>query len=106
MSGRGKVFIVDDDELIVSMLFRSLKNEGLEVRAETKTRGIIDKITSWSPDIVLLDITLPERSGIDILQELKSKKISAQVVMLTADDTAETAVKAMKHAIVIQHARF
>ncbi len=96
MSGRGKVFVIDDDELIVSMLFRSLKNEGLEVRAETKTRGIIDKITSWSPDIVLLDITLPERSGIDILQELKSKKISTQVVMLTADDTAETAVKAMK----------
>ncbi|MDO9028185.1 MAG: sigma-54 dependent transcriptional regulator, partial [Candidatus Roizmanbacteria bacterium] len=45
---------------------------------------------------LLLDIRLPEQSGIDILQELKEKGINTQVVMLTADDTIETAVKAMK----------
>jgi DNA-binding NtrC family response regulator len=96
MSARGKVFLVDDDELIVSMLFRSLKNEGYEVRAETSALDIINKIKSWSPDAVLLDVSLPERNGIDILEELKTSGIDTQVVMLTADDTAETAVKAMK----------
>ena len=45
---------------------------------------------------MLLDIDLPGRSGLDILEEIKSRKIDTEVVMLTADDTAETAIKAMK----------
>ncbi len=96
MRSKDRVFIVDDDELIVSMLSRVLKKEGYEVYSETKTDDIVNKIKSWFPDIVLLDITLPEQSGVDILQDLKNKGINTQVVMLTADDTAETAVKAMK----------
>ncbi len=96
MSHRGRVFILDDDELIVSMLSRALKSEGYEVRTETNAHDVIDKIESWPPDIVLLDIKLPDRDGMDILREFTTKKIDSQVVMLTADDTAETAVKAMK----------
>ncbi|MGO9612703.1 MAG: response regulator [Dissulfurispiraceae bacterium] len=90
-----KIFLVDDDELIVSTLSRALKNEGYEVYAETNTRDIIDKIKYRSPDLVLLDVNLPDRSGIDILRELKIR-VDTRVVMLTADDTAETAMKAMK----------
>lgn len=96
MRGKGRVFLVDDDELIVSMLSRALKNGGYEVRQETRAHDVVKKIGSWSPDVVMLDINLPERSGIEILHELKSKETAAEVVMLTADDTAETAIKAMK----------
>jgi DNA-binding NtrC family response regulator len=96
MSNRGRVFILDDDELIVSMLSRALKNEGYEVRTETKAHDVINIIESWSPDVVLLDIKLPDRDGMDILHEVINKQMTAQVVMLTADDTAESAVKAMK----------
>jgi len=96
MKGRGRVFLVEDDELIVSMLSKSLKKEGYDVHAETQTQDVVNKIKSWSPNVVLLDVRLPERSGMDILQEIKNKGIDTQVVMLTADDTAETAVKAMK----------
>ena len=96
MSDKAKVFILDDDELILSMLSKVLKKEGYEVYSETRTDDIINKIRSWSPDLVLLDIRLPKRSGIDILQDIKSEGLSPEVVMLTADDTAETAVKAMK----------
>lgn len=95
MMSKWKIFLVDDDELIVSTLSRALKNEGYEVYAETNTMDIIDKIKYRSPDLVMLDVNLPERSGIDILQELKTR-VDTQVVMLTADDTDETAVKAMK----------
>jgi DNA-binding NtrC family response regulator len=96
MSGKAKVFILDDDELILSMLSKVLKKEGYEVYSESKTDKIINKIKSWSPDVILLDIRLPKRSGIDILQDIKAEGLSSEVVMLTADDTAETAVKAMK----------
>ncbi len=96
MKSKGKVFLLDDDELILSMLSRVLKKEGYEVQSENDTQDVVSKINSWSPDVVMLDIRLPKQSGIDILQEIKSNVINTQVIMLTADDTAETAVKAMK----------
>jgi len=92
----GKIFLLDDDELVVTMLSRALKKDGYEIKTELETDGVVNKIRSWSPDVVMLDINMPEQSGIDILQELRRKEIDSQVVMLTADDTAETAVKAMK----------
>jgi DNA-binding NtrC family response regulator len=96
MKTKGKVFLLDDEELIVSVLAKSLKRGGYEVYPETETDGVIDKIKSWDPDVLMMDIRMPDRSGIDILEEIKDLQIDTQVVMLTADDTVETAVRAMK----------
>ena len=96
MRTKGKIFLLDDDELIVSMLERALKGDGYEVRAESDPEGVLDRIRAFSPDVVLLDIKLPGRDGLDILGEIVDKGVPTQVVMLTSDDTAETAVKAMK----------
>jgi DNA-binding NtrC family response regulator len=96
MKDKGKVFLLDDDELIVSVLSRALKKEGYKIYQETESDSVIDKIKACAPDILLLDISMPGRDGIDILQEIQASELNVQVVMLTADDTAETAVKAMK----------
>ncbi|MEE8416164.1 MAG: response regulator [Desulfobacterales bacterium] len=87
MKRKGKVFLLDDEELIVSVLSKTLKKEGYEVYAETKTDDVIDKIESWEADVVLLDIRMPGQSGMDILRDIKKgNRIDTQVVMLTADD--------------------
>jgi DNA-binding NtrC family response regulator len=96
MKKRKKIFLVDDDELILSMLSRVLKKEGYDVISEADTDDIVTKIKASSPDVVVLDIGLPDISGIDILKGIKSNGLNSQVVMLTADDSAETTVKAMK----------
>jgi len=94
---KGRIFLLDDDELIASMLSRALKKEGYEVQMETRADDVINKIGSWCPDLVLLDIHLEEDvNGLDILEEIKKEKIGGQVVMLTADDSAESAITAMK----------
>ncbi len=95
MKRKGKIFLVDDDELIVMMLSRALKLDGYEVYSDTGSGEVMDKISSRVPDIIMLDINMPGINGIDMLQEIKTK-LSAEVVMLTADETAESAVKAMK----------
>ena len=96
MKSKGKIFLLDDDELIVSMLERALRGDGYDVYVEGDPEGVLDRIRAFSPDIVMLDIKLPGRNGIDILGEIVGQGIPTQVVMLTSDDTAETAVKAMK----------
>jgi len=68
MKSQAKIYLVDDDELILSMLLRALEREGYEVRTETQGVGLVEKIRSWHPDVILLDINLPGRSGMDTLQ--------------------------------------
>ena len=96
MKSGHRVFLLDDDELIVSMLARSLKKAGFEVYAETDAEGWMEKIETFAPDAVLLDIRMPEYDGLEILQQIRESQLNTQVIMLTSDDTAETAVKAMK----------
>ena len=91
-----RVLIVDDDELIVTMITRALQREGYDVRSESSALRVVETIRSWSPSAVLLDIRLPERSGIEVLEEIVRDELHTQVIMLTADDSAESAVKAMK----------
>lgn len=91
-----RIFVVDDEEMILMLFERALEKEGYEVKTECCARDVAEHIRAWLPDVLLLDINLPYRSGLDILQELKAKGFEGQVIMLTADGSAESAVKAMK----------
>ncbi|MBI5443752.1 MAG: sigma-54-dependent Fis family transcriptional regulator [Deltaproteobacteria bacterium] len=96
MSPAGRVFVVDDDDLIASMLARAMKKEGYEVKGADSAAGLAAKISAWSPDVVMLDVSLGDASGLDVLREIQERGIDTEVVMLTADSTATTAVKALK----------
>ncbi|MEN8258340.1 MAG: sigma-54 dependent transcriptional regulator [Thermodesulfobacteriota bacterium] len=97
MKTGGRIFLVDDDGLIVTMLARSLKKKGYETQVQTTAKDIFNKIVAWHPDLILLDIHLDEnRSGLDILADIKKEKLATPVVMLTSDDSAESAIRAMK----------
>jgi DNA-binding NtrC family response regulator len=96
MSIQTRILLVDDDALIVTTLSRVLKKEGYDVRTESTPNNVLSLVRSWSPSLVMLDIGLPNRSGIDVLGDIVQTGLKTQVVMLTADDTAETAVRAMK----------
>jgi len=97
MKIKGRIFAVDDDELIVTMLARALKNEGYAVHFQTTTKDVVANIAAWHPDLVFLDIDIDEEmSGLDILSSIKKEGIATAVVMLTGDDSAESAIRAMK----------
>ncbi|MBC8316286.1 MAG: sigma-54-dependent Fis family transcriptional regulator, partial [Desulfobulbaceae bacterium] len=97
MKIRGRIFMIDDDELIISMLSRSLKKAGYDTRVQTSAKDALNNIIEWHPDLVMLDINLGDnKTGLDILAEIRKEKFDTQVVMLTADDSAESAITAMK----------
>ncbi len=96
MKSKGRVYLVDDDALIVSLISRFLEKAGYEVQSSGDAEHLEKSVTSFSPDVLLLDIGLPGRSGLEALKGIRAMDEELPVVMLTADDTVETAIRAMK----------
>jgi len=98
MTGKGRILLLDDDELIISMLARSLNKEGYATKLLHSSVDAIHKIIEWQPDLMLLDIDLGEEiNGLDILEQLQTEAIKFPVVMLTGDDSSASAIRAMRH---------
>jgi DNA-binding response OmpR family regulator len=68
-----KVLIVDDNQDITGLLSRFLKAKGFENIATNDPRDGLQKIKEGKYDVVLLDVSMPELSGIDIIQTLEIK---------------------------------
>jgi len=97
MKIQGRIFLLDDDELIISMLARSLKKSGYDTMIQTSAKDAFNHIVEWHPDLILLDIHLDDNTtGLDILAQLRNEKIDTPVIMLTADDSSQSAITAMK----------
>jgi DNA-binding NtrC family response regulator len=96
MTNKGRIYVVDDDTLIVSLVTRSRVKEGYEVRSSSDALSLEKDVAAFSPDLLLLDIGLPDRSGLDGLRGVKEANRDLPVVMLTADDGINTAIQAMK----------
>lgn len=86
-----KILIVEDDRIIGTMYETKLKQDGYIIfLAETGPQGF-DKAIKERPDLILLDVILPQMDGFQVLQELKLNKLSREipVVMLTNLGTTE-----------------
>src|ERR1041384_6913017 len=93
---RGKVLVVDDESDIREGLELLLTSEGYTVElAQNGTEGI-QKIESRNYDLVLLDLMMPDRSGMEVLQEVRQRDRETPIFMITAYGSAEAAVSALK----------
>lgn len=93
-----KILIVDDDPDIVLMLEDRLQAEGYETVTALEGQQALDLIVQESPHLVLLDLTLPKLSGLDVLKRLAQMKPSdgPPVIVMTAHASIQAAVEAMK----------
>jgi two-component system nitrogen regulation response regulator NtrX len=90
------VLIVDDEQSIRQSLQGILSDEGLEVFTASSGLSALEKIDETLPDIVLLDIWMPEMDGIETLVKIKTSYPNLPVVMMSGHGTIETAVRATK----------
>jgi CheY-like chemotaxis protein len=74
-----KVLVVDDDPEIVTFLSTLLELEGIESSVATSAAAALEQVQQGRPDLVLLDIAMPDRDGIDLCRELKSDPRTAEV---------------------------
>lgn len=79
-----KILVVDDEAHIVRLVTFNLQKEGFETLAAYDGKEAKEKILQFSPDLVILDLMLPEIDGLRLLQEMREEGILTPVIMLTA----------------------
>jgi two-component system, OmpR family, response regulator MtrA len=89
---KGRVLVVDDDASLAEMLTIVLRQEGFESRMCTRGDEAMGQFREFRPDVVLLDLMLPGKDGIDVCKEIRSES-GVPIVMLTAKgDTIDVVV--------------
>ena len=78
--------IVEDDERIGATLLRALAGSGYDARWELTGRGALTAVAASRPDLVLLDLGLPDLDGLEVCREIHRSDSTIDVVMLTARD--------------------
>ncbi len=94
---KSKLLILDDDEAILQLLAAVFDDEDMEIILETDSDAAIDRIRSDHPNVAILDICLPKKSGLEVLQEIKKIDTGLSVIMTTGYRTTQNAIEAMKH---------
>ena len=91
-----KILIVEDEPNVASLLHRNLLEYGHTLGIATNGVMGLDQILTNQYDLVLLDIMLPKKSGLEILRELKELNNSTPVILLTALDTTDMVVQGLE----------
>ena len=81
---RTKVLIVEDDPHILLGLEEVLKSEGYEIASCNRGDEAVAAVIKFEPTLIVLDVMLPGASGYDICKQLRAKKVSTPILMLTA----------------------
>jgi DNA-binding response OmpR family regulator len=93
---KASILIIDDDETIRYFLPRDLEAEGFQVLTAESRQAGLRALEREGVDLVLLDIRLPDRSGIEVLEKIREQWPEQIVVMLTGEPDHESAVRAMR----------
>lgn len=91
-----KILIIDDEEHMCWALEKAMRQEGYTVDSTISGLKGLEMIKENPPAMVLLDLKMPEISGMDVLTEIKKVQPKLPVIILTAHGTIETAIEAMK----------
>jgi DNA-binding response OmpR family regulator len=91
-----KVLIVDDEKDFTELLSERLETRGFKTRIAFDGNEAISRLNEENADVVLLDVMMPGKSGVETLKEIKNSWPITEVIMLTGHATVETAIEGMK----------
>jgi two-component system, OmpR family, KDP operon response regulator KdpE len=95
------ILVVDDDPQLVSFISASLEAQGYTVLIASNGLAALDKVVQYKPHLVLLDLSLPEMDGLEVLQNLREKLnipvASLPIIVLSAHDNEKDKVVALDY---------
>jgi putative two-component system response regulator len=93
---KAKILIADDETIVRMLISRSLTEKGHDCTAVSDGFQILEKLASGYYDLILLDINMPGKSGVETLDEIMLKYPDAAVIMITAVSDIDTAIELMR----------
>jgi DNA-binding NtrC family response regulator len=96
MAGAGTVLVIDDEPVLQDVLGSLLKSDGFDYQQATTAADGMRVLREEEVDVVLLDLMLPDRSGLELLPEIKAFDPHLPVVVITAYSSVESAIDAMR----------
>jgi two-component system OmpR family response regulator len=87
-----RVLVVDDEPSITDLVALALRYEGFTVEKAASGRAALSTVPRFKPDLIVLDIMLPDISGLDVLRKLSAEGRRVPVIFLTARDATEDKV--------------
>ncbi len=87
-----KILLVEDEKKVANLIKKGFEEEGLSVDVADDGNKALDFISSNDYDLIILDIMLPGKDGIEVLKEIRYRGISKPIMMLTAKDTTQDKV--------------
>jgi len=91
-----EIFVVDDDWGVRDALSMALRTEGYAVESFGNASSVLNVVRMRSPAAILLDVMLPDHSGLDVLKTLKAENYPAPILMITGHGDIPMAVEAIK----------
>jgi DNA-binding NtrC family response regulator len=95
-SARGRVLIVEDAPALAETYAEYLKSENCSVEIFGSGKLALDAIAVLPPDVLVLDVNLPDMNGLDLLREVRSRGLPTEVVIVTGQASVRLAVESMK----------
>ena len=90
------ILVADDDASIRSLLKQLLSDEGYNVVEATTGSEVVEKVKDVNPDLVIMDVRMPELDGIEALSKLKVSSPKTSVLIMTAFGSSNNAIRAME----------
>jgi two-component system OmpR family response regulator len=90
-----RALVVDDEENISFLVSSALRLDGMDVQVTSTGRAALDAADRFAPDVIVLDITLPDLDGFEVLRRLRAAGNAAPVLFLTARQTTEDKVRGL-----------
>ena len=91
-----KILVVDDEQLIRWTLTEALRGWGYVPIEASTVAAALDAFETEQPAVVLLDISLPDGSGLDVLREIRHRQPEAVVIMITANILVDDTIAALR----------
>ncbi len=90
-----RLLLVDDEDNLRSMLEAALRYEGFDVHAASSGRDALDVLDEQSPDLIVLDVMMPDLDGFEVCRRMRNDGVKTPVLFLTARDATEDKVRGL-----------
>ncbi len=92
----GRILVIDDEPSITELLQMSLGFEGYEVAVANSGRKGLESAAAFKPDLIVLDVMMPDLDGFDVLKRLRQERDLTPVIFLTAKDALDDKVLGLR----------